>query len=67
MEIRLFHQLSTRSKRAMLRRRGRFGRVYQYRPRRKLILRLAYENGMTESQVLKQLAIERKELLKQTF
>ncbi len=51
----------------MLRRKGRWGRPYQYRPRRKLVLRLAYMNNMTEEQVLKQLAAEREELLKTTF
>lgn len=66
MNLLFFDTLSTCSKRALLRRRGRYGNPYQYRPQRRLVLRLAYEFRMTETQVLEQLVKERNYFLNQT-
>lgn len=67
MKVFLVDQLSTCSKRSLLRRRGRYGNPYQYFPQRRLVLRLALENGLTEMQVREQLSKERNYLLSQTF
>jgi hypothetical protein len=64
VDIILYNQLSTCSKRAMIRIRGRFGRDYDYRPRGNLLERLARQNGMTIEQVYNQLHLERRELLR---
>ena len=67
MQLLLYPRLSTCSRRSLLRRRKKFGHAYDYRPRRRLILRLAYEMGWTESQVREQLLKERAYLIAQTF
>lgn len=62
-DVFLFYKLSTCSKRAMLRIRGRFGRIYDYQPRGRLLTRLSDETGLTIEQVYHQLLAERRELL----
>ncbi len=63
MEIFLYPRLSTRSKRAMLKTKGRFGRYYSYQPRITLIDRLARETGLSREEVMNQLWRERQFLL----
>lgn len=62
-ELVLFPRLSTRSKRAMQRKRSRFGHPYQYRPRITLVERLASEMGWSREQVMDTLQRERRKLL----
>jgi len=59
MEIELYYLLSTRSKRAMVRQRKKWGHTYQYRPRGTLLERLSRETGMSIDQVYLQLMRER--------
>lgn len=69
MELKLYPLLSTRSKRALVRRyyrqskKHRVGQPMCYNPRRKLIERLVRQSGMTEAQVIEQLFKEREYLL----
>ena len=63
-ELLLYHQLSTRSQRAIRKTKGRFGRDYHYSPRGNLLERLAEQNGMTKEEVYHQLVRERQFLLK---
>lgn len=71
MELICYSLLSTCSKRAVTRkspRRGRNrGKTYHYHPRQMLIQRLASELKMSESDVLRQIAIERLFLLRQIY
>lgn len=64
MELIIYPRLSTRSRRAISRNKGRYGRPYQYRPRITLIDRLAEELGWTYEQVIDQIYAEREYLLK---
>lgn len=63
MDFLLYDRLSTCSKRALRRIKGRGGRPYQYRPRGNLLQRLASETGMTVSAVYLQLMDERDALI----
>jgi hypothetical protein len=64
MDLVLFPKLSTRSRRALKRIRGKFGRHYEYNPRPRLIQRLTRETGWTKEQVWEQLFREREYLIK---
>jgi len=64
-ELRLYRQLSTRSRRAIRRKNGRFGRPYDYRPRGNLLARLANANSMPVVEVYAQLLREREILLRE--
>jgi hypothetical protein len=58
MEIQLFNQLSTCSKRCAMQTHKRWGHKHYYRPRWKLLQRLARENNMSEYEVEVQLHAE---------
>lgn len=58
-----YPKLSTRSRRALLRTKGRFGKRYCYSPRGDLLYRLSIELNLTVNQVYDQLMAERKYLL----
>lgn len=62
-EIRLWTRLGTCSRRAMLKRKARFGRPYFYQPRGDLLQRLSRETGLSIDDVYQQLQKERDELL----
>lgn len=66
MELKLYHRLSTRSKRALLKTKGRFGNPYFYQPRGTLLQRLGQETGMSLSEVADQLKKERRYLLEES-
>jgi hypothetical protein len=55
----LFDRLSTCSRRALLRKRKRFGHPSNYTPQRRLLNRISIETGLTPEQVLIQLRKER--------
>jgi len=59
MEVKLYYLLSTRSKRAMVRQRKKWGHAYHYIPRGTLLERLSQETGMSIDQVYTQLMRER--------
>lgn len=63
-DIILYPRLSTRSKRALLKTKGRFGKPYFYAPRGTLLQRLSSETGMSLEQVSQQLMKERHQLLR---
>lgn len=65
MELRAYPRLSTRSRRAIVKTKGRFGRSYQYSPRWRLLDRLSRELGTTISGAYSQLMQEREYLLNQ--
>lgn len=56
--------LGTTSKRAMVRAKFRFGRLYTYRPRGTLLDRLSKETGMSKVEVQAQIDRERQYFLK---
>jgi hypothetical protein len=60
---RLWTQLGTHSRRALLRRTKRFGHPYTYSPRGNLLARLAATNGMSVEQVYRELMELRTDLL----
>lgn len=60
----LYPKLGTRSKRAILKIKKRYGKPYHYKPRGDLLARLAEEMGWTIDQVHDQLLRERQVLLK---
>lgn len=64
MNLILYPRLSTRSRRAIKRSRGRWGNPYEYRPRGNLVARLAREMGWSREQVYDRLAEERDYLLR---
>jgi hypothetical protein len=64
MELILYPRLSTRSKKALVKTKKRFGRTYHYSPRGDLLERLSQETGMTIEQVCQQLKRERAYLLR---
>lgn len=64
MDLVIYPLMSTRSKRAISRRRGRFGREYEYRPHGDFVRRLALHTGMTIEGVLKQIEQEREFILR---
>jgi hypothetical protein len=51
MEVKLFNQLSTCSKRCAMSRRKRWGKNAPYYPRMALIERLARDNNLSKSEV----------------
>lgn len=63
MEIIIYHLLGTTSRRAMIREKSRFGRLYVYCPRGNLLDRLSAETGMSKDSVLRQIARERQQLI----
>lgn len=63
-ELRLYSMLSTRSKRAIVKTKKRYGRPYHYSPRGDLLERLARQTGDTIEGVYNQLMKERKILLR---
>lgn len=63
MALDLYFRLSQKSKAAMGKTTGRFGRRYIYRPRFPLLDRLSRETGMTMGEVALKLMEERQELL----
>ena len=65
MELKAYYRLSTRSRRAICRKKTHFGRDYRYSPRGTLLDRLSRELGMSKEQVYSQLMQEREHLLKQ--
>jgi hypothetical protein len=71
MELICYPLLSTRSKRAIIRRKQRrghnSGKTYHYRPRQTLVKRLEAELNMSQSTVLRQIALERLFLLRQMY
>ena len=58
-----YARMSTRSRRAMLRKKTRHGRPYEYKPRITLLTRLSAELGMSIEEVLDQIVREREFLL----
>lgn len=64
MELRAYYLLSTRSRRAIAKTKGRFGRPYQYSPRGTLLMRLSRELGMSLGDVYNLLMEEREYILK---
>jgi len=67
MNLTLYPRLSTRSKKALTRKNGYWGKPYVYRPRGCLLERLARETGMTINQVRSQLEKEREYLISQKY
>ncbi|NQE38593.1 hypothetical protein E5S67_06378 [Microcoleus sp. IPMA8] len=65
MNLTLYPKLGTPSKRALTRKTGRWGKPYIYRPRGRLLERLARETGLTLTQVRSQLDKERAYLIAQ--
>ncbi|MCC3464155.1 MAG: hypothetical protein JGK33_31970 [Microcoleus sp. PH2017_11_PCY_U_A] len=63
MNLIIYPKLSTRSRRALTRHAGRFGKKYTYRPKGHLLDRLSKETGLTVSQVQSQLEKERQYFL----
>ena len=59
MDFVIYPLLNTRSQRAFRRVKTRFGHRAYYHPRKHLIERLKEETGMTEQQILTQIAKER--------
>jgi hypothetical protein len=67
MSLTLYPRLSTRSKKALTRKTGHWGKPYNYRPRGILLQRLARETGLTIKQVWTQLEKEREYLIAQNY
>ena len=67
MNLTLYPRLSTRSKKALTRKNGYWGKPYVYKPRGSLLERLASETGMTIYQVRSQLEQEREYLIAQEY
>jgi hypothetical protein len=65
MQLLAYPLLSTCSRRAITRKKGAFGRTYQYSPRGTLLERLSREIGMSKEKIYSQLMQEREYLLKQ--
>jgi hypothetical protein len=65
MNLTLYPKLGTDSKKALARKSGRWGKPYFYRPRGRLLERLAKDTGMTINQVRSQLEKERQYLITQ--
>jgi hypothetical protein len=64
MQLRAYYLLSTRSRRAIAKTKGRFGKAYQYSPRGTLLNRLSRELGLSISEVYSLLMQERDHILK---
>lgn len=65
MNLTFYPKLSTRSKKALMRKNNRWGKPYNYKPRGNLLARLANETGLTVDQVWVQLQKEREYLISQ--
>ncbi|MEG4270112.1 MULTISPECIES: hypothetical protein [unclassified Microcoleus] len=65
MNLILYPKLSTRSRKALTRKNRRWGKPYSYRPRGRLLERLARETNSNITQVRLQLEKEREYLLTQ--
>lgn len=65
MNLTLYSKLNIRSQKALTRKVGRWGHHYNYRPRGRLLERLARETGLTIYQVRSQLEKEREYLIAQ--
>lgn len=65
MELVLWYKLGTRSRRAMLRVKKKWGHAYHYSPRSDLLQRLSQESHLTIEEVVVQLNKERDYLLRQ--
>jgi len=65
MNLKLFKLLGTRSRRAILSVTDKNANPYDYRPRADLVNRLALQTRMKPDNVVKQLHIERRWMLKQ--
>lgn len=59
-KILLFDRLSACSRRALLKKKKRFGHPHKYSPQRRLLNRLSRETGLTPEEVLVQLRREKK-------
>ena len=64
MQLRAYYLLSTRSRRAIVKTKGRFGRAYHYSPRGTLLNRLSRELGLSISEFYSLLMQERDHILK---
>jgi len=64
MKLRAYYLLSTRSRRAIAKTKGCFGRTYNYSPRVTLLMRLSRELGMSRDAVYSLLMQEREYILK---
>jgi hypothetical protein len=64
MQLRAYYLLSTRSRRAIVKTKGRFGRAYHYSPRGTLLNRLSRELGLSREAVYSLLMQERDHILK---
>ena len=67
MDLKLYPKLGTDSKKALIKKNGRWGHPYFYRPRGTLLLRLSRETGLTIDQVRSQLEKEREYLITQKY
>ena len=65
MDLRAYYLLSTRSRRAIVKTKGRFGNPYHYSPRGTLLARLSRELGLSREAVYSLLMKEREILLNQ--
>lgn len=65
MELICFPLLGTRSRRAMLRVKKKFGHPYTYNPNASLIQRLSLELNSDKDTIIKQLHKEREYLIKE--
>jgi hypothetical protein len=65
MQLRAYPLMSTRSKRAISRKVGRFGRPTKYSPRLQLILKVATKLGISKSSAYALLMQEREYFLKE--
>lgn len=65
MNLKLYHQLSTRSRRAIKRTKRKTGYPYTYNPKGNLLERLARDNGMSIDEARHQLMREREELIRE--
>lgn len=64
MQLRAYNLLSTRSRRAIVKTKGKFGRAYNYSPRGDLLLRLSQKLGLSLNDTYQLLMAEREYLLK---
>jgi len=67
MDLILYSRLGTDSKKALTKKNGRWGKPYIYRPRGRLLERLARETGLTIYQVREKLEKEREYLITQKY
>lgn len=60
MDYKIFPLLSGNSRKSFMRRRKRWGHEHRYVPREPLMSRLCHHLGMSKSQIVDQIAEERK-------